>query len=216
LSEKVRKSAGGLEVHLIGHSAGAILLGHLLEAIEAKNSVNDVQPLSSCTLLAPACSVRFANRRYAAAAASGLMPLQNLWLNVLSDRNEKRDGLPEPGRPIYSKSLLYLVSRALDDDRKIPILGLDRALDPKYVSDQDQWAEEHLPDLSEWQSAWFSSAGGSRTTIVSDETVPNTRAGGRTTATHGSFDNNIPVLTAAIERIRGSALVSPMEWLDYR
>jgi hypothetical protein len=144
------------------------------------------------------------------------MPLESLWLNVLSDQNEKRDGLPEPGTPIYGKSLLYLVSRALDDDRKIPILGLDRALDPKYVRDKDQWAEEHLPDLSEWQSAWFSSSGESRTTIVSDETIPNSRTGGRTTATHGSFDNNIPVLTAAIERIRCSALVSPMEWLDYR
>ena len=34
-------------------------------------------------------------------------------------------------------------------------------------------------------------------------------------ASHGSFDNNIDVLTGTLERIRGSDLVAPMEWLDY-
>ena len=34
-------------------------------------------------------------------------------------------------------------------------------------------------------------------------------------ATHGSFDNNIGVLTATLERIRGAKLIAPMEWLDY-
>ena len=34
-------------------------------------------------------------------------------------------------------------------------------------------------------------------------------------ATHGSFDNNIAVLTETIERIAGAPLAAPMEWLDY-
>ena len=130
---------------------------------------------------------------------------------MLSDDNEKRDGLPTPARDLYSKSLLYLVSRALDDHRKMPILG--------------------LPAVQAWQQAWDSTGGAQRTFVVVPTRVPNTKppkvsdtrgsqgpeslTPGTTQATHGSFDNNITVLTETIERIAGKPLVSPMEWLDY-
>jgi len=221
-----------LEVHLVGHSAGAILLGHLLERMNAKGEA--ATGVSSCSLFAPACSVEFANDRYLAAAASTLLPLERLWLYVLSDDNEKRDGLPTPARDLYSKSLLYLVSRALDDHRKMPILGLHRALLPEYATGKpakEQWHERQLAAVQAWQQAWNSSGGAHRTFVVVPTRVPNTkppRVGdtrgsqgqesltpGTTQATHGSFDNNITVLTETIERIAGKPLVSPMEWLDY-
>lgn len=209
-----------LQVHLIGHSAGAILLGHLLETLGHLDvGQSPALSIASCTLFAPACSVEFANARYIPASTSGLLPLTNLWLHVLSDANEKRDGLPTAGANVYGKSLLYLVSRALDDARKMPILGLERAQLSEYSvgkRGKDQWAEDHLADLQTWQAAWQASGGRTdRTSVVVDETVLTTRANGHAQATHGSFDNNISLLTATIERIRGRPLESPMEWLDY-
>jgi hypothetical protein len=45
--------------------------------------------------------------------------------------------------------------------------------------------------------------------------VTVTREGGQCKSTHGSFDNNIAALTETIERIKGSSVVAPLEWLDY-
>lgn len=221
-----------LELHLVGHSAGSILLGHLLERMSARGEAPT--GVSSCSLLAPACSVEFANERYLAAAATTLLPLERLWLYVLSDDNEKRDGLPTPERDLYSKSLLYLVSRALDDHRKMPILGLHRALLADYAQGKlarEQWHEKQISAVQTWQQAWNAAGGAARTVVVLPTRVPNTKpptastadghqgqgslSPGTTQATHGSFDNNITVLTQAIERIAGRSLVSPMEWLDY-
>ena len=112
--------------------------------------------------------------------------------------------------PAYGKSLLYLVSRALDDRRKMPLLGMERALDPAYARDDDQWALEELDTVRQWQRAWT----GTRVPVA-DTHVRNTRENGQVAATHGSFDNNIDALTATLERIAGRKLVSPVEWLDY-
>jgi len=203
-----------LQLHLAGHSAGAILLGHLLERLMQSGATKRPK-VASCTLFAPACSVGFANTRYGAADTSGLLALEKLWINCLQDRIEKRDALPAPSTPLYGKSLLYLVSRALDDARKMPILGLERAHDPKYVADGDQWDDDRLADVKAWQTLWLGRGGTSRTVVVAEQDVPHTRIGGRTQATHGSFDNNIDIWTATLERIAGRRLAAPMEWLDF-
>jgi hypothetical protein len=194
-----------LELHFVGHSAGAILLGHLLEKMTSLR-------VRTCTLLAPACSVSFATRFYLPAADAGLIDLDRLWIHYLSDANEKRDAVPSPELPAYGRSLLYLVSRALDDVRKMPILGLSRALDAAYARDDEQWAKDELVHLREWQSRWDVAR---RSIEVAALDVPTTNTGGRTQATHGSFDNNLDAVTDILARIRGSRLVSPLEWLDF-
>lgn len=200
-----------LELHLLGHSAGSILLGHLLERWLQPDLQAQRPLIATASLYAAACSVRFAVQRYLAAADAGLLPLHRLHLYQLSDANEKADGLPSPGVAAYGKSLLYLVSRALDDQRKMPLLGMERALLPAYASDGDQWARGELPFVQRWQQHWPAKQG---CTLV-EPTVRTTRRGDRIAATHGSFDNNIEVLTETLQRIRGAALVAPMEWLDY-
>ena len=208
--------AGGrtLDVHLLGHSAGSILLGHLLSKIRA-GGAHPPFKVASASLFAAACSVPFAVEHYLAADADGLLPLDRLHLAHLDDANEKRDALPSPRVGVYGKSLLYLVSRALDEERKMPLLGMERALLPKYGTDKDQWSKEHLKAVRQWQAAWKESHGDTRTTVIREPSVCQTRIGGTTQATHGSFDNNIPLLTQVLQRIAGSALVAPMEWLDY-
>lgn len=203
----------GFELHLVGHSAGSILIGHLLDQLGGPQLL----PVSSCELWAAACSVSFANEHYLKAAAAGVLPLDRLQLAVLSDSNERADGLPSPSVDIYGKSLLYLVSRALDDVRKQPLLGMERALLKGYAgTETDQWEPKTLPELQRWQAAFGALDGGHpRVQVVSSPKVRTTRNNDQGEATHGSFDNHLELVGALIGRLRGSALVAPLEWLDY-
>ena len=210
LRDTLAKGGKTLEVHLVGHSAGSILLGHLLDRL---GGVNVVQA-ASCELYAAACSSGFAVQHYGAAQQAGVLSLKSLRLHVLTDSNERADGLPNAEHDIYGKSLLYLVSRALDDIRKQPLLGMERALvasDPLWAG--DQWADgQARKDIADWRKLW---PAGDLLHPVTAPTVRTTKTGKQIAASHGSFDNNIDVLTGTLERIRGSALVAPMEWLDY-
>lgn len=199
-----------LELHFAGHSAGSILLGHLLTRMGEADLAGASPKVKSITLLAPACTSRFALAHYARAAVAGRVDLRRLFIHVLSDANEKRDALPAPGQRIYGKSLLYLVSRALEDTRKMPLLGLERAHDPRFARDTDQWAEEELDAVSGWQDAWPRD----NLRVVSTPDVRVGRDGARVQATHGALDNDMETLTATIERIAGRRLVAPLEWLE--
>lgn len=213
LREAARKLGLGLELHLIGHSAGSILIGHLLDQLAGPKPLS----VDSCELWAPACSVTFANEHYLGAASAGVMPLDRLRLAVLADSNERADGLPSPSVDIYGKSLLYLVSRALDDVRKQPLLGMERALLKGYASTPtDQWEPRLLPELQRWQAAFGALDGGHpRVQLVSSPKVRTTRNNDQSAATHGSFDNHLELIEASITRISGKALAAPLEWLDY-
>jgi hypothetical protein len=199
-----------LEVHFMGHSAGSILLGYLLTRMGADDLARSSPRVKSISLLAPACTSRFALGHYAAAAQAGRFDLRRLAIHVLSDANEKRDALPSPDHRVYGKSLLYLVSRALEDERKMPLLGLERAHDPRYAGDTDQWAEEELDAVRAWQAAWPRD----NLRVVTAPDVRVGRDGARAQATHGALDNDIDTLTLAIERIAGRKLVAPLEWLQ--
>ena len=209
LRDTLAKSGKTLELHLVGHSAGSILLGHLLGRLGGANIVQ----ATSCELYAAACSSGFAVQHYGAADAAGVLSLKTLRLHVLTDANERADGLPTAERDIYGKSLLYLVSRALDDLRKQPLLGMERALippDPVWLG--DQWVGAPNADVAAWLKLW---PAGALLNRVTTPKVRTTKAGDQIAASHGSFDNNIDVLTGTLERIRGDKLVAPMEWLDY-
>ncbi|MFT7776888.1 C1 family peptidase [Roseateles sp.] len=209
LRDELATNGRTLEIHLIGHSAGSILLGHLLGRLGGA----DIVQLASCELYAAACSSGFAVQRYGAAHRAGVLPLAALRLHVLTDANERADGLPSAERDIYGKSLLYLVSRALDDIRKQPLLGMERALvEPDQAWVDDQWAAPPNADVAAWLKIW---PAGELLNRVASPKVRTTKTGDQIDASHGSFDNNIDILTGTLERIRGGALVAPMEWLDY-
>src|SRR6185436_5694172 len=53
-----------LALHLVGHSAGSILLGHLLERMTQQDLLEAVGPVETCSLYAAACSVQFAVNHY--------------------------------------------------------------------------------------------------------------------------------------------------------
>ena len=200
----------GLSVHLVGHSAGAILLGHLLTQLAAPPGGGAPIAVATCTLYAAACSLPFALDTYLG-AAKAILPSRQIELHCLKDREEKDDFLAgAKGLHLYGKSLLYLVSRALDEEHKMPLLGLERAVVAGFEHDSDQWAEAKLPSVQQWQAQFK----GTVVPVPTSSILVN-KKGKTEQAQHGSFDNNLVVIQRTIERARGAPIVKPIEWLDY-
>lgn len=205
-AKQLQAAIGGLsknqrpEIHLMGHSAGAIMQGHFLSAMKAQ----DLRA-SSVHLWAPACTVEFATAKFGQAFANKVADPKTTFIDVLSDANEQRD----PCVPVlYSKSLLYLISRALEPDHKTPVLGLQNAW-PKWSADVD-FMDGYQKILDRWNAV-------SKDVVLDppvtetevpirhetskDETIP---------AGHGSFDNNLNIVNRAIKRVTGKNPTEPV------
>ena len=189
-----------LEVHLVGHSAGAILLGHLLTALAARRVSEKV---STVHLYAPACTVQFANRHYAPHAEI----MKRLYMQVLSDRVERNDSVVA----IYRKSLLYFVSNSLEVDLRTPILGLDN------VFKQDYGGWDGTSSTGESLKAWRQAAASAglnragRLTVLDQDKVTVALPHRQIDAAHGAFDNDVAVVSKTLQDIRGGPLLSPVD-----
>lgn len=106
------KAAGEFdEIHLVGHSAGSILLAPLVEYLAAQNV-----EIASLTLWAPACTMELFEHAYKPHIDSGAIKAFDLF--TLDDPTERDDNCAN----IYNKSLLYLVSGALEKTARIPLI----------------------------------------------------------------------------------------------
>ncbi len=107
------------EIHLVGHSAGAVFHARLAAYLAGKQV-----PIRSLSLWAPACTVKVFNRVYKPLIARGAIEAFDLY--TLDDATEQADDCAG----IYHKSLLYLVSAALEEVPRISggtaLLGLQR------------------------------------------------------------------------------------------
>lgn len=209
---QLRQRYPGLEIHLAGHSAGAFVLGHLLELCRAR-----AMAVASVTLYAPACPIDFAARTFQAAVEAGTVPRERFWLHLLTDAQERDDTVGP-----YGKSLLYLVSRGFEAVRKTPLAGLYRALDPAVTdADDDLWQPMFWPQVQAWR-AWVAAlpaqadgtpaceVGGARVMVSKQRAI---KPG------HSAFDNDVRVLSRSINRMLGkspdAALAVPVTDLDY-
>ena len=198
-----------LEIHLAGHSAGSILLGHMMDGLAYRQVA--IEKISSIHLYAPACSVAFANQFY----ASNPKIMQRLYIDMLSDTRERADSVAG----IYRKSLLYLVSGALETDLRTPIAGMAKV----YGTDDGGWdgSSSTIESLNVWRravlGAKLKSAG--RLVEINDDKVCTALADARRAdpsdvmipADHGSFDNNIDVITRTLEVVLGGKLLQPVD-----
>lgn len=188
-----------LEIHLVGHSAGSIILGRLLSAIARRGLSGAV---ASLHLYAPACTVEFANQHY---AQHGEL-MKRLHVHVLSDENERDDNVAT----IYRKSLLYFVSNALETDLRTPILGLDNVMKPGYAG----WdgASGTVAILGNWRQAAAAAGLAKRwETVDKSKSLVCRQPETRIRTSHGSFDNNIEVFGKTLERIAGAPLKMPVD-----
>jgi hypothetical protein len=175
------KAHPALKIHMVGHSAGSILLGALLARL-AKGVTID-----TCTLWAPACTMNVYRTQYLPAIRS--KQIRSLGLFTLTDKAEQDDDCAR----IYHKSLLYLVSHAFEtrlrrpalrrneDDGSEPLLGMARYVDMLPKSERP----------TDWVQA------------------PNAAAGrnASTATTHGAFDDDQATLRATLARILGKSAV---------
>jgi len=197
---QLQKDAPQAEIHFVGHSAGSIILGHLLDLLPKRNL-----KVASCHLYAPACTVRFALEHYVPAMENDLLARKRFFIHLLSDTVEICDTVGP-----YRKSLLYLVSRALESCHKMPILGLEQTFDAKA---NPKWHEDELDAVKRWQKFW--SASGNGLDVVSTKQVSTGSLGRRIRACHGSFDNDAATIETTLKRITGEKPAFAVEWIDY-
>lgn len=186
------KEVRGLEIHLIGHSAGAIVLGEFLRRMQEQGL-----RAASTRLFAPACTTRFALERYKPAIESKTLDARHFHVHVLSDKNERDDSVGP-----YRKSLLYLVSRALEEDHKTPLLGMDKSFDPATVeagAQDDQWAESRRAEVVQWLKFWQGLGVDKTNRKAHVLERPNVSTGkGSIRSSHGCFDNAVDILGDAL------------------
>ena len=109
------------DLHIVGHSTGAILLGALLEALGRESNPPIIK---TCALMAPACTVEAFKAVYLPALKNNVTGLRinDLTIFNLTDELERADTVT----PFYRKSLLYLVSNSFEDAPQEPIVGMQK------------------------------------------------------------------------------------------
>lgn len=187
---RLRASRADLELHLAGHSAGSILLGRFCSPLAEREL-----RIASLQLFAPACTMDFAARTFGAALGRGrraVLDRRSLAIWVLSDPNERRDSVGP-----YGKSLLYLVSRALERPLRAPLLGLEAAWDPSAAPEREP-VDLDDPGRLRWLELW---GDGPPPEVIREprlSTGPTSIPAG-----HGAFDNSVEVVNAALRAILG-------------
>jgi hypothetical protein len=166
------------ELHIVGHSAGAIFAAHALShVIELGLAFKTLQ------LMAPAVTLDLFKKRVLPFVYDGQCPRPTLY--ILSDTGERDDDVG-----LYGKSLLYLVSNAFEGQRETRLLGMQRFIDEqsddadKEVSQLFQRSPNGLPGLV---LAGKSRGLGSRSRSES----------------HGGFDNDPDTMNSVLYRILG-------------
>ena len=174
-----------VSIHLVGHSTGAILLGHLLNVLDNLSHRNIVK---SCSLMAPACTIDFFEANYRPRLDSGKgtsARLLNIRIYNLTDDLEKDDTVAFA----YRKSLLYLISRALERGRDKPLLGMER----------------HATHLQPKEGLEF---------IYSDNRgTSNARSA---STSHGGFDNDPKTMNDILQNILGTTPEFPFGLADLK
>ncbi|MFK7828473.1 MAG: C1 family peptidase [Congregibacter sp.] len=177
LLKSVSKLPGGAKIHVAGHSTGAILQGHLLTRLA---ELDEHARVSSCSLLAPAATNDFFDACFRPLLQGEF--LSNLAIYNLSDPRELDDHVAR----VYGKSLLYLVSRAFEEDANAPLLGMQ-----KYNKLLDTTG---LP--------------------VEFVYAKSSRSGRSRSDSHGGFDNDPATMNDLLARILGKKPSRPFEKRD--
>lgn len=200
LAALAKDASGRLEVHLLGHSAGSFVCGGLLSELHERKIA-----VKTCTLYAPACDIRFALEYFRPAIERKQLGRSAFRIHLLSDRREQDDSVGP-----YRKSLLYLVSRALERWHKTPLLGLANAFDGACATDA-YWHTDAVADVRAWQRFFW---GGSVPSgfATTGSPAPQGRlfpladaqvsvGPRRIKSSHGCFDNSIAIITETVRTI---------------
>jgi len=109
------------KIHIAGHSTGAIVIAHLLRALQSTPI-----EIQSCSLLAPAATIKLYKSHYLPILQKKKkLTLKEMDIYSMTNNLEIDDNVAG----IYRKSLLYLVSNSFEGSGKgTQLLGLERDL----------------------------------------------------------------------------------------
>lgn len=129
LAKLMEEDPSAYELHLVGHSAGSILLAPLAKLFATRKGANGglARTIDSVTLWAPAITMDLFAQTYQPLIEQN--SIKQFTLFTLTDKAEQDDHCAK----IYHKSLLYLVSNGMEDKARIPlfrdgvpILGMEK------------------------------------------------------------------------------------------
>jgi hypothetical protein len=176
-----------IQIHMVAHSAGSILLGGLINAM-----ANTDLKLATVTFWAPACTIDFYRKNVLPALGKRI---RDFAVFALTDHAEQDDNCAQ----IYHKSLLYLVSRALED--------VSRGSSPGVSHPAMKGAPEPLLGMQKWIDGELKPNERKWDLVLS----PNAEADGSVAASrstsHGGFDDDSATLQATLARILGRKTV---------
>jgi len=119
LREFCQRHAADVELHAVGHSAGAVFHSHFLAACKAL----EVPSFKSLHFLAPAVRVDTFLDWLGPLVGVG-KGVDHVTLYTMTKQYERDDNCAA----LYRKSLLYLVSASAETERDAPLLGLEESL----------------------------------------------------------------------------------------
>ncbi len=190
------------ELHLAGHSAGSIFLAPFCRLMTGKGALDAeelrrqtgqrweaatglAQTVKTCSLWAPACTTYLFQETYGRALDD--KAIDKLAIYNLSDATEQDDNCAR----IYNKSLLYLVSNALETtSRRLfskhghSILGLDKIV------------RRDLAGLPAHPKVEY---------VLAPNSLPKGDVGGSGATQHGAFDDDPATVQGTLSRILGKA-----------
>ena len=193
-----------VELHVAAHSAGSIFMAPLVAALARSNIA-----VRTCSLWAPACTMKLFEETYLAAIRSNAIEEFNLF--TLKDGAEQGDDCAD----IYHKSLLYLVSNSLEESLRIPLvrdgeplLGMEKFIlrDPLFEVDATEVRRGNPPTVplfSSDQATWIRTPNG----------LPVGSPDASEARCHEAFDDDERTVKATLARIL--ALKPPPDKLNF-
>jgi hypothetical protein len=186
----IARSGKPRKLHLVGHSTGMILLSHLLQRLSV---ISPGTPIASASLMAPAGTLKLftSHMQPFLEARRPAFRISKMHIYNLKDELEQDDEVTRA----YNKSLLYLVSRAFEEDTPANILGME--------NDSKEIGELNISRLS----IHYSKGAVKSAKITASET-------------HGGFDNDPVTMNHILRIILRSSKQSPVleftkDSLDY-
>ena len=185
----------GLEIHIVGHSAGSIFHAPLVQYLCAAKAAPSSRAkagglgltVKSCTLWAPACTTELFRKCYLPLIKSG--GIGRFTMFTLTDEAEQDDNCAK----IYNKSLLYLVAHAFEEDPRIPLIRPDGS--PILGMEKFIRADRELSTLFGKKSpspvSW----------VRSPNTEPVGSADASRSTHHGDFDDDDATVRSTLARI---------------
>ena len=175
LLSAIIKNPHPINVHVVGHSTGGILLAYLLQRLYQENAISPLK-IKSCSLLAPAATLALYDSHYAPLLNN--QSIQKMRVYNLSEKLEEDDNVAQ----IYRKSLLKLVSRAFEESDQVP--GNVPLLGMQVFSDTINTSGIPLE--------FIYSLGPSHTEVPTHS------------ETHGGFDNDVATMNDVLTHVLGA------------